>query len=215
VLRLAFGAVTVLITHHCRSVLARCQGFLSLSLSLPCTPKNEQAGNGQGVGRGHSWDSRSQLPHNIVRSTKSSGKEGQSGAHSWLWHLSSHATVTRAEALLLRERLDICLPIGSRERIPLFVLLAHAAFAVLVKLSLPWPARVFFILFSPPVLPRRGSEKASGSRPWSAHHAHTHTHTQTRHTYVSIPERAYVLLQANSRGNRRQRGPSQLFRWQK
>lgn len=68
---------------------------------------------------------------------RSSGKAG-------LWCLSSQAPITRAEAVLPRVQLDICLLMGSGELILLSALVTCTAFAFFIKLSLT--LEVFFNL---------------------------------------------------------------------
>jgi len=54
-----------------------------------------------------------------------------------------------SEALLLRRWLDICLPMGSSEFIPLLTSITRAAFIFLVKLSLSqFMSLLSFLLFS-------------------------------------------------------------------
>lgn len=63
--------------------------------------------------------------------------------HSWLWRLSHQAFGGPAF-----QWLDTCLLMGSREIISLFVLLASATFAFIMKLSLP-RSTSFTFYFSP------------------------------------------------------------------
>ena len=72
------------------------------------------------------------MPYDVMLSNKSWGKEGGRGGCSELWCLSSQVTVMHNEALFSGKGLNICLPMGSSERIPCFALLAHAAFALLI-----------------------------------------------------------------------------------
>jgi len=64
---------------------------------------------------------------------------GEVGGCLELWCLSSQVTVMRDEALLCWKWLNICLPMGNSKLIPYFALLAHAAFALPLKLSLSQP----------------------------------------------------------------------------
>lgn len=98
------------------------------------------------------------------------GKEGR----SWLWCLSSQETVTHAEDLLSAKRLDICLPVGSSEWVPLFHLLACTAFTFPIKLSLSlFMSLLVFLLFSPHPIGEESDQEVGwvfGCWPSSTHH---------------------------------------------
>jgi len=68
----------------------------------------------------------------------------------------------RDGALLSWRWLNTCLPMGSSERIPHLALLARAAFAFPIKLSLSQPTSFLTctLLILPPI-PPRGSEQAA------------------------------------------------------
>ena len=167
---LCFGFVlkTVLIIQECFSY---CWAVLTQSQGLCCFshhPTSEEAGGAQEAGRGHSWDSWPQLTKGIFHTIwhhaqhiKLGKEEGRGGHLEW-WRLSSQVTVMCDGALLSRRWLNTCLPMGSGEWIPCFALLACAAFALPIKLSLSQPTS--FLTCTLPILspiPLRGSERAA------------------------------------------------------
>jgi len=96
------------------------------------------------------------MPCDIVRSNKKLGEEEGSGGHSEWWRFSSQVTVSRDGALLSWGWLNTCLPTRSSEWIPCFALLACAAFALPIKLSLSQPSNfhTLTLLILSPILPR-------------------------------------------------------------
>jgi len=93
------------------------------------------------------------MPYDVVL-----GEEEGRGGCSKLWRLSSQVTVTCDGALLYWRWLNTCLPMGSSERIPSFALLAPAAFALPVKLTLSQPTSLltFTLLILSPIPPVGG-----------------------------------------------------------
>ena len=72
------------------------------------------------------------------------------GGRLELRRLSSQVTVTHDAAPLSWKRLDTCLPMGSRERMPDLALHACAAFALPIKLCVSQPSTV--LTFTLPIL---------------------------------------------------------------
>lgn len=62
----------------------------------------------------------------LCSAIKAQGKEKERNMPFGLQHISSQIFVTCTEALLSRRQLNICLPMGSSERIPRFAFLACA-----------------------------------------------------------------------------------------
>lgn len=60
-----------------------------------------------------------------------------------LWGLSSPVSIMCAEALVSRKQMNICLPVGSSEKIPDFPLLVHAEFVLTSLLTPVFPSYSF------------------------------------------------------------------------
>jgi len=88
--------------------------------------------------------------HVMSWSTIKSREEGGRGGHSELWPLSSQVTIMCDGALLSWKWLNTCLLMGNTGLILYFALLAHAAFALPVKLSLS--QLISFLTFTLPIL---------------------------------------------------------------
>ena len=100
--------------------------------------------------------------HMMSCSAIKAGERGRKGRHLELWHLSCHVTIMNVAALCSWRWLNTCLLMGSSEWIPWFALLARAAFAILINLSLL--QLTSFLTFTLPVLspvPLWGSEQVA------------------------------------------------------
>lgn len=156
-------------TTLCSVLVARAalnQWFCSLlnspgtkALSEPPASEGQQAGGRQEVRREHRWPKLAKgysTPY-VILSHKSYGRKGELSLRMCL---SSKATTMCTETLLNNDIAEHCLLIGNRYFFSFCFCEGFAFFLILFNSSLSPPTSFsFFIIFSPPVFLRKGSER--------------------------------------------------------